>query len=268
MSRAENVAIEYRWAEGRYDRLPALAAELVRRQVRDRRRERRASAARGQGGDDDNSDRVQHGGDPVKHGLVASLNRPGGNVTGVSFSPTELAAKRLELLREMVPEGRRDRHAAQPEHANTEAQMKDYRRRRVRWTADPMSSTPAPSATSSRPSRPLLGCGSARCSSAPIRSSMRSAIGSSRWRHAKRLPAIYERREFAEAGGLMSYGTSIAESYRQVGIYAGRSSRATSRPTCRSCRQRRSSSSSISRPPRRSASPSRRALARADEVIE
>ena len=98
-----NVTVEYRWAEGQYDRLPALAAELVRRQVAVIVAGAPACSARGQGGNLDNSNRFLRWHDPVKLGLVASLDRPGGNVTGVSFFSTELAAKRLELLHDWCP---------------------------------------------------------------------------------------------------------------------------------------------------------------------
>ena len=99
----QNVAIEYRWAEGQYDRLPALAADLVRRQVAVIVDVAHTCGARGQGGDSDNSDRLRVGGDPVKLGLVASLNRPGGNVTGITFYQAQVGAKRLGLLHELVP---------------------------------------------------------------------------------------------------------------------------------------------------------------------
>ena len=99
----ENVAIEYRWAENQIDRLPALAADLVRRQVAVIAAVGEPANARGQGSNHDDPHRLRRGDDPVRLGLVASLARPGGNLTGINFFTAELTAKRLELLRELVP---------------------------------------------------------------------------------------------------------------------------------------------------------------------
>ena len=115
-----NVAFEYRWADDEYDRLPELAADLVRRQAGGHFRHRRRSLGhRRTGRDQDDSDRVRAGQRSGPVGLVASLTRPGGNVTGVTFYNTALGPKRIELLRELVPKAgghRRARESRKPEH--------------------------------------------------------------------------------------------------------------------------------------------------------
>ena len=125
------MAIEYRWAEGQYDRLPALAADLVRRQVsRDRHAGQHACGAGGQGGDHDHSDRVLRRRRPGALGLVASLNRPGGNITGVTSLNVELGPKRLELLHEARAHGDRDGPARQSDQSRTCRDSRPETRRR------------------------------------------------------------------------------------------------------------------------------------------
>ena len=234
----DNVAIEYRWAEGQCDRLPALAADLVRRQV--------AVIAAAGGTAPAFAAKAATAtipivfcrcDDPVKLGLVASLARPGGNVTGVNFFARELAAKRLELLRELVPGARlRARHAGQSEQC--QRTLRDTLERataaRASWTAAPSPAMPSTSEEIDAAFATLVQRAAGRpvhrrsthSSSAGVHSSHLAA------RHA--VPAIYESRDYADAGGLMSYGTSMPDAYRQPASTAVAFSRATSPPTCRS----------------------------------
>ena len=162
--------------------------------------------------------------DPVKAGYVASLSRPGGNLTGVSLVAASFGPKRFELLREMVPAARIQALLVNPTNPNVETQVSDIRalaasigrecdRGRQRQQRR-LRSTPA--------SRRSPSSGSTPSSSAPIRSSSASATGWSRWRRATRFRAIYDWREYAFAGGLMSYGTSLPDAYREAALYVGR----------------------------------------------
>jgi len=217
----ENVAIEYRWAENRFDRLPALATELVRRQ---------ATVIVATGG---SSPALAAKAatttipivftvpeDPVRLGLVASLARPGGNATGINFFSSELAAKRLGLLRELVPAATRVAVLVNP--ANAESMLGDLETAahamglRIQLVnADTSREIDAAFATFAR-ERPdaLFVAGG------PFLLSRRVQLALLAARHA--VPASYGSREYAEIGGLMSYGTSIPDAYRQAGVYAGR----------------------------------------------
>jgi putative tryptophan/tyrosine transport system substrate-binding protein len=219
----ENVAIEYRWAENQIDRLPALAADLVRRQV--------AAIVASAGTAGAFAAKVATktipivflvGEDPVKLNLVTSLARPDGNLTGVNLFNAELAAKRLELLRELVPGAARVAVLVNPADANTESTLKDV----------------DAAARGIGMQIQLLKANTSREIDAVLASSMRERpdalfVGTSPFLNARRiqlvqlaafhrLPATYALRDYAEAGGLMSYGTNIADAYRQVGVYAGR----------------------------------------------
>ncbi len=231
-----NVAIEYRWAEGQYDRLPALAADLVGRVGRDRRDWRQRSARwRPRRRPRRFRSSSRPAGDPVKLGLVASLNRPGGNVTGVNYSTASLRPKRLELLHELVPGAAVDCAARQPEQSGTE------RRREMRRTAartsgcKSLSSMPAPRARSMRPSRRWCKqrAGALVVGWRSILQQPAQQIVALAARHA--LPGDLLNREFVAAGGLMSYGNEHCRM-----LSPGRRStpaafsRARSRPTCRS----------------------------------
>ena len=119
------MAIEYRWAEGRYDRLPALAADLVGRKVDVIATSGGPCGTRGEKRDLDDPDRLHVGGDPVAAGLVASLARPGGNLTGFSMLVAELMPKRLELLSELVPQARVIALLVNPNNANAERMIRD-----------------------------------------------------------------------------------------------------------------------------------------------
>jgi putative ABC transport system substrate-binding protein len=220
----ENVAIEYHWAENQLDRLPELAAELVRQQV---------------------AVIVASGGiapalaakaatttipivflaaeDPVRLGLVASLAKPGGNLTGINFFNAELTAKRLQLLREMVPGAARIAVLVNPANATTtETRLRDVQpaARAMGLQIQVLNASTnreidAAFATfvRERPDAVFVGID-------PFLISRRVQLAQLATLH--QVPAAYALREFAEAGGLMSYGTNIADAFRQIGVYAGR----------------------------------------------
>jgi putative tryptophan/tyrosine transport system substrate-binding protein len=220
----ENVAIEYRWAEGQIDRLPALAADLVRRRV---------------------AVIVSSGGvtpslaakaatttipiafliseDPVRLGLVASLARPGGNLTGINFYSGELVAKRLELLRELVPGAGRLAVLVNPASAsNTETTLRDVEpaARAMGLQIQVLNATTSREIDAAfapfvreRPDALFIG-------NDPFFNIRRVQLVNLASRHT--IPAAYSDREFADIGGLMSYGSNIADAYRQVGAYTGR----------------------------------------------
>jgi putative tryptophan/tyrosine transport system substrate-binding protein len=193
----QNVAIEFRWAEGHYDRLPALAADLVRRQV---------------------AVIITGGGDAP----AAILSRPGGNITGVNILTTELAAKRLGLLNDLVPAGSVIAYIVNPNFPATESNVKEVetaaraigRQILLLKATNEKDIDAAFVAISEMRSRALL------VGSDPFFTSRRDQFVALAARYA--VPTIYEQREFAVAGGLMSYGTSLTDSYRQMGNYVGR----------------------------------------------
>jgi putative ABC transport system substrate-binding protein len=218
----QNVAIEYRWAEGQYDRLPALAAELVGRQVA-------VLIATGS----NPSPLVAKmatatipivfttAADPVKDGLVASLNRPGGNLTGVSLFTSVLEAKRLGLLRELVPTAATIAVLLNPNNLVAD-QLKDLQEaaRSLGLQLDVLNASTERDLDMAFTTLVQKRAVALAVAADPFFNSRRQQIVALAARPA--LAAIYEWREFAAAGGLMSYGTSIADVYRQVGIYAGR----------------------------------------------
>jgi putative ABC transport system substrate-binding protein len=219
----QNVLTVSLGAEGRHDRLPAIAAELVRRQVSvivSLQVPVAATAARDATKDIPTIFSVTS--DPVELGLVASLARPGGNATGVYNFSTELAAKRLGLLRELLPGSKAVAVIYNPTMPASERAVREVHAasteigQRVRVVnASTSAEIYAAFATLAR-ERPdaLLVIPDA------FFSSRNTQIVLLATRHG--LPAIYTQREFAEAGGLMSYGTSLADVYRQVGVYTGR----------------------------------------------
>jgi putative ABC transport system substrate-binding protein len=220
----ENVAIVYRWAENQMDRLPALAAELVHRQV--------AVIATAGGPVSALAAKAATttipivfgvAQDPVRLGLVASLAGPGGNVTGISFFNTELAAKRLELLRELVPAAARVAVLVNPASpANTEITLRDVeaaaRALRLQIQVARASTNREIDAAFAtfvreRPDALFVGNDS-------FFASRRVQLANLASRHA--VPASFANRENAEAGGLMSYGTNLSAVFRQIGAYTGR----------------------------------------------
>jgi putative tryptophan/tyrosine transport system substrate-binding protein len=215
-----NVAIEYRWAEGHYDRLAVLANELVRRRV-DVIVAAGGSGAAAKAATATIPIVTLSGGDPVEEGLVTNLNRPGGNITGVALFANSLGPKRFELLHELVPTSRLIAILANPTNASGNAQRKTVEaaariigQRIVVFEASSESEfEPAFAAmVQQRADAPLVMAD-------PFFNSRREQLVALIGRHA--IPAIYEWREFALAGGLMSYGSSISEAHRQTGLYAG-----------------------------------------------
>jgi ABC-type uncharacterized transport system substrate-binding protein len=218
----QNVAIEYRWAEGRYDRLPALAAELVRRQVAVIVASAPPAALAARAATSTLPIVFSGGIDPVKLGLVAGLNRPGGNVTGVSQFSTALEAKRLELLHELVPNAAVIAMLVNPTFAGTDAITTDMQvaARALGLKLNVLNASSEHDFDTAIASVVQLRAGALVVASDPFFFSRRDQLVSVVAHHA--VPAIYQFREFAAVGGLMSYGSNLADAYRQVGIYVGR----------------------------------------------
>jgi putative ABC transport system substrate-binding protein len=218
----QNVAIEYRWAQDRADRLPDLAADLVRRQVTMIAAHDTSSAIVAKAATTTIPIVFVSGGDPVKLGLVASLNRPGGNVTGVAFVTAELGAKLLGLLHELQPGAVRVGVLVEPNFALTQPFVSDVQAAALS-VGKQIEVLEAPTgrdidtAFARLAQKPidalLVGPG-------PLFNNRRVQLVTLAAYH--RVPAIYFQREAAEAGGLMSYGTSLTDAYRQAGVYTGR----------------------------------------------
>jgi putative ABC transport system substrate-binding protein len=219
----QNVTVEYHWLDGKYDRLPSLMGDLVRRSVAviaaigdPPTRAAKAATA---------TIPIAFGvsGDPVAHGLVASLARPGGNATGINFLTSEVLAKRLGLLRELVPAATRVallldpsvRQMTETKLADVEAAARPKGLQIQVLNVQTTSEINAAFATfmHERPDALFVGPG-------PFFTNRRVQLALLAAFH--RMPAIYPLRQCAEAGGLMSYGASLTEAYRQVGAYAGR----------------------------------------------
>jgi ABC-type uncharacterized transport system substrate-binding protein len=219
----ENVAIEYRWADYQLDRLPDLAADLVRRQV--------AVVATGGGIRSILAAKAATttipivfliGEDPVRLGLVASIARPGGNLTGINFLNTELTAKRLEVLRELIPGAVRVAVVVNPSNPGNASVLEDVSAAasamglQIRvLNASSSREIDAAFATLMRERPDVLFVGPD-----PLFNDRRKQFVLQAMRQS--LPAAYASREYVEAGGLLSYGTDFVDTYRQVGAYTGR----------------------------------------------
>jgi putative ABC transport system substrate-binding protein len=218
----QNVAVEYRWAENQYERLPALAADLVRRRVAVIVASANLAALAAKAGTTALPIVFAVGGDPVAMGLVASLNRPGANATGIANLSAEMAPKRLQLLRALLPDAARFGVLADPTLAGIQSLIADLQAaarllgaQLIVTNARTESDLETAFATLSqqRVGGVLVGNGV----SYNRRVDQIAALAA---RHA--LPAIYPFREYALAGGLMSYGGSFGNLYHQAGIYTGR----------------------------------------------
>jgi len=218
-----NVAIEYRWAEGKYDRLPALAADLVRSQVTVIAA--CVTSAPGLAAKAATSTIpivFQTGGDPVQDGLVASMNRPGSNVTGVSRLAVTIAPKRLELLRELSPKATVIGLLVNPTNPRSElvVQQIEEAARALGLRLHVLKVSAEGELDSVFASLVQLGVGALLVAQEPSYMRWREQIIALAARHA--IPATYGQREYPAAGGLMSYDASVADSFRQVGVYVGR----------------------------------------------
>jgi putative ABC transport system substrate-binding protein len=216
------LAIEYRWAEGNYDRLPALAADLVGRKVDLIMASSPPSALAAKSATSTIPIVFRGGGDPVGGGLVASLARPGGNLTGVSFVPNELTAKRLELLSELVPQAGVIALLVNPTSgANTERVIRDVQEaaRTKGLQLHVLKASSESEIDTAFASLVQLHAGALVVAADPFLSSRRDQLVALASRHA--VPAIYAWREFAASGGLISYGSSLTVAFRLIGIYAG-----------------------------------------------
>jgi len=216
----KNITIEYRWAEGRYDRLPALAAELVSRRV---------TIIAATGGEPSPLAAKAAtttipivctlGGDPVQIGLVASLNQPGGNLTGTTIMASEMAAKRLDLARQLVPNTNSIAMLINPKFPSASAEAREVQNAAPPGihinvlNASTESEIDAAFTTFVEQKNGALIIGTD-----PFLLGQRDQLVRLTARHM--VPTIYFLREFVEAGGLMSYGPNIANGYRQAGVYA------------------------------------------------
>jgi putative tryptophan/tyrosine transport system substrate-binding protein len=218
-----NLAIEFRWAEGHYDQLPRLAADLVQRRVAVLVSTGGSTTARVAKAASGTIPLVfTSGGDPVKEGLVASIKRPGGNVTGVTLLTSGLLPKRLEILREVAPKAAVIGVLLNPNGATAPDQLDDVEKaaRTLDQRIQILNARSGQEIDAAFAAIREKQIGALIVGADPffvVRTEQLVALAT---RHA--IPTIYEWREFVEAGGLMSYGSDRSEAYRQVGIYAGR----------------------------------------------
>jgi putative ABC transport system substrate-binding protein len=218
----QNVAIEYRWAQDQYDRLPDLSADLVRRDVAVIVAHDTLSAIAAKAATTTIPIVFATGGDPVKDGLVANLNRPGGNVTGVSFIAVELGAKQIGILHELRAGPTRVAVLVDPKWPLTAQFVSEVRAAasaighqiEVLYASSGGEIDTVFASLSQKPADALLVGPSALTNNRRVQLATLAAY--------YRILAIYPLREFAEAGGLMSYGTSITDAHRQAGVYTGR----------------------------------------------
>ena len=217
-----NVAIEYRWAEGHYDRLPALAADLVNHRV---------TVIFANGG---NTPALaakaatttipvvfETGGDPVKAGIVASLNRPGGNVTGVSWTASALSAKRLGILHQLVPNASSIGLLANPDYPEVNLQVRELQdaAAAIGVQTDAEMANTESGVDMAFTNFVRKGIAAVFVANDPFLAGRRAQIIALAERHA--MPTVYPLREDVAAGGLISYGTSLPDQFRQGGIYVG-----------------------------------------------
>jgi ABC-type uncharacterized transport system substrate-binding protein len=219
----QNVAIEYRWAEGQFDRLPALAADLVRRQVTVIAAAPTPSALAAKAATTMIPIVFNLGGDPVKLGLVASLNRPGGNLTGVTGLGVELGSKQLELLHELVPTATIIALLVNPTNltlAETITKEAQAAARTLGLQLHVLHASTERDFDAVFATVVQLQAGALVVSADVFFTAQREKLVALTARHA--VPAIFQYREFAAVGGLMTYGTSVADTYRLAGVYTGR----------------------------------------------
>jgi len=219
----QNVAIEYRWAEGQNDRLPAMAADLVRGKVAVIAATSTPAALAAKAATTTIPVVFETGSDPIELGLVASLSRPGGNVTGVTQSNAEIAPKRLELLHELLPTARTMALLVNPdEPAIAEPTAKEVvaAARILGLELHVLNASSEADFDGVFAKLSQLQAGGLVIVAGPGFTGHREQLGSLTLRHA--MPAIFQHRAFTAAGGLVSYGSDITDAYRLTGIYTGR----------------------------------------------
>jgi len=218
----QNLAIEYRWAEGHYDRLPALAADLVDRKVDLIMASSPPSALAAKSATSTIPIVFRSGADPVGDGLIASLAHPGGNLTGVSFIADELTAKRLALLSELVPRAGVIALLMNPNNATAERVIRDVQEaaRTNGLQLHVLKASSEREIDSAFASLVQLHVDALVVGADPFLSTRREQLVTLASRRA--VPAIYAWREFAAIGGLISYGSSLTAAFRLVGAYAGK----------------------------------------------
>jgi putative ABC transport system substrate-binding protein len=217
-----NVTVEYRWAEGQYDRLPGFAAELVRAKASVIASAPNPATFAAKGATSTIPIVFMSGPDPVRAGLVPSLSRPGGNVTGITSITSEIAPKRLELMRELVPGSGTfafltnfSNERAKPDVADMQAAADKLGQKLV--AAGPTNIAEIEAAFERFANS---GIGAVIVSADPFFNSVRPQLAAIAARHT--MPAMFAERAYVRDGGLLSYGASLADAYRQVGVYTGR----------------------------------------------
>jgi putative tryptophan/tyrosine transport system substrate-binding protein len=217
-----NVAIEYRWANNQPEQLPVLAADLVRRQVAVIVTNVITSGLAAKAATTTIPIVFSTGGDPVKLGLVSSLNRPGGNLTGTSSLGNALVAKQLQLLRELVPKADAIVFLANPNNPTAESDATDVQvaARVLGQRVDVLKASTPSGIDAAFATLAQQRAGGLLVARDPFLNGSVNQIATLALRHA--VPAILSVREFATAGGLMSYGPTFADVFRQMGVYTGR----------------------------------------------
>jgi putative tryptophan/tyrosine transport system substrate-binding protein len=219
----ENVTIEYRWSEGQYDRLPAMAAELVRKQVSVIVAGANAATFAAKAATTTIPIVFLLAEDPVQLGLVASLARPGGNATGINFVSGELTAKRMAFLHELVPAAARVAVLVNPADATaTETTLRELETavRTIGLKIQVFRASTSGEIHAAFPAMVRERSEAIFLSSDPFFSSRRVQLATLAARHA--IPLVSQAREIVEVGGLMSYGANIVDGFRQQGLYVGR----------------------------------------------
>jgi putative ABC transport system substrate-binding protein len=219
----QNVAIEYRWAEGQSDRLPVMVADLVYRQVAVIAATSTPAAIAAKAATTTIPIVFEVGGDPVRLGLVPSLNRPGGNVTGVTQLNVEVAPKRLQLLHELVPTANVMAllmNPTNPSVAEPQLSQMQSAARTLGLELQVLNASTERDFDGVFAKLIQLRAGGLVIEADPFFISRNDQLAALTVRHA--IPAIFQFREFAAAGGLMSYGGSLSGSYRLAGVYTGR----------------------------------------------
>jgi len=219
----QNITIEFRWAEGHYDRLPVMAADLVRRKVAVLVATGGApSVVAAKAATSTIPIVFTTGVDPVRTGFVTSLSRPGGNITGVNMFVTVLEGKRLGLLRALVPSAGLVAVLLNPNRPDYATQLRGVEEaaRAMGQQIHVLHASNESGLNAAFATAVQLRAGAMLVGGDPFFNSQRDKIIALAARHS--IPAMYEQREHALAGGLMSYGTNLADGYRQAGVYAGR----------------------------------------------